>query len=188
MLAIVEHEHELLRAERVRDRQRRCRARSEFEPERGSDGDRDELGIGRAAPARWPKPRRQCWAAGRATSRPRRVLPMPPAPVRVTSRCAAARPRISSRSSSRPISSETGSGRLVGGSIAAGSAAASAGLVRARRHNADLAGKLVAASGDRADQLALRPEGGAQRRDLGLQAVLLDDPVGPDALPSARPC
>jgi hypothetical protein len=54
-------------------------------------------------------------------------------------------------------------------------------LVRAPRQHADLAGKLVAASGDRADQIPLRPEGGAQRRDLGLQIVFLDDPVGPHA-------
>ena len=45
---------------------------------------------------------------------------------------------------------------------------------------ADFAGELVAPSGDRADQFALRPEGGAQRRNLGLQGVLLDDPVRPD--------
>ena len=48
---------------------------------------------------------------------------MPPAPVRVTSRCAAARLRISLSSPSRPISSETGSGKFVGGGAAAGSAA-----------------------------------------------------------------
>ncbi|HEV7995173.1 MAG TPA: hypothetical protein VGP52_02825 [Stellaceae bacterium] len=54
-------------------------------------------------------------------------------------------------------------------------------LVRARRQDADLAGELVAASGDRADQLALRPKGGAQRRDMRLQIVFFDDPVGPDA-------
>jgi hypothetical protein len=40
------------------------------------------------------------------------------------------------------------------------------GLARACRHHADLAGELVAASGDRAGQLALRPEGGAQGRNL----------------------
>jgi hypothetical protein len=42
-------------------------------------------------------------------------------------------------------------------------------LVWARRQNADLAGELIAASGDRPDQLAFRPESGAQRRNLGVQ-------------------
>ena len=56
MLAIVEHKHELLRAERVRDGLRRCRARSEFEPERGSDGDRDEVGIGQRRQLDGPNP------------------------------------------------------------------------------------------------------------------------------------
>src|SRR5580692_7215636 len=36
-------------------------------------------------------------------------------------------------------------------------------------------------SGDRADQLALRPENGAQHRDLGVQIFLLDHPIGPRA-------
>jgi hypothetical protein len=54
-------------------------------------------------------------------------------------------------------------------------------LVRARRQKADLARELVTASGDRADQGALRSEGGAQRRNVRLQIVFLDDPVGPHA-------
>ncbi len=54
-------------------------------------------------------------------------------------------------------------------------------LVPARRQDADLARELIAVSGDRADQLTLRPKGGAQRRNLSLQTVLFDDPVGPDA-------
>jgi hypothetical protein len=43
------------------------------------------------------------------------LVDVPPAPVSVTSRCAEARLRISPRTSSRPISSEIGSGRFVGG-------------------------------------------------------------------------
>jgi hypothetical protein len=54
-------------------------------------------------------------------------------------------------------------------------------LVRARRQDAGLAGELIAAAGDRADQLALCPESSAQRRNLGMQIFLLDDPVGPHA-------
>jgi hypothetical protein len=55
---------------------------------------------------------------------PRRVLPMPPAPINVTRRCDAARPRNSSSSTSRPISSETASGRFVGARAEAGIGAA----------------------------------------------------------------
>jgi hypothetical protein len=54
--------------------------------------------------------------------------------------------------------------------------------VRARRDRADLPGELVAASANRADQVAIRSDGVAQRRDVGLQVVLLDDPVRPDAV------
>ena len=54
-------------------------------------------------------------------------------------------------------------------------------LLRARRLDADLAGELVTASGDRPDQFPLRPEGRAQRRNLRLKGVLLHDPVRPDA-------
>jgi hypothetical protein len=32
------------------------------------------------------------------------------------------------------------------------------------------------------DQLAVRPESGAQRRNLGVQIFLLDDPIGPHAV------
>ncbi len=49
----------------------------------------------------------------RAASTPSRVLPMPPAPVSVTRRRSATRPRISRSSASRPMSSDTASGRLV---------------------------------------------------------------------------
>src|SRR5580704_5719941 len=42
-------------------------------------------------------------------------------------------------------------------------------LIWVRLQDADLAGKLVTASRDCADQLALGPESSAQRRDLGLQ-------------------
>ena len=56
MLAIVEHQHELLRAQRVRDRERRCRARSKFEPERGCDGNRDQLRVGQRHQLDGPNP------------------------------------------------------------------------------------------------------------------------------------
>ena len=56
MLAIVEHQHQLLGAERVGDGWRRCHARSELEPERGGDGDRNELGIGQRRELDGPNP------------------------------------------------------------------------------------------------------------------------------------
>jgi hypothetical protein len=51
----------------------------------------------------------------RAISMLRRVLPIPPGPTRVTRRWEMLRSRISSSSTSRPISSETGCGTFVGG-------------------------------------------------------------------------
>ena len=50
----------------------------------------------------------------RPTSRPRRVLPTPPSPIKVTSRWVVTRSITSESSASRPISSDTGSGRFVG--------------------------------------------------------------------------
>src|SRR6202049_2395859 len=50
----------------------------------------------------------------RAASKPSRVLPIAPAPGRGTRRWEALRSTISTTSASRPISSETGSGRFVG--------------------------------------------------------------------------
>ena len=59
---------------------------------------------------------------------------------------------------SRPISSETGSGRFVGGrdgvDVGLGVPAGCPGIRPCRDH-ADLAGELVARSGDRADQVAV---------------------------------
>ncbi|HTW51375.1 MAG TPA: hypothetical protein VME45_05710 [Stellaceae bacterium] len=54
-------------------------------------------------------------------------------------------------------------------------------LIGNGRQNADPAGELISAPGHRADQLAVGAQRSAQRRDLGLQRVFLDDPVGPDA-------
>jgi hypothetical protein len=61
------------------------------------------------------------------------------------------------------------------------------GFIRARRQNADLASELIAAPRDRSDQLALRPEGGAQGHNLGCQTIFFYDQVRPDA-PSAHFC
>ena len=64
MLAIVEHKHELLRTERIRDGLRRYLTRSEFEPERGGDGDRDEVGIGQRRQLGGPDPIGEFWIIG----------------------------------------------------------------------------------------------------------------------------
>ena len=50
-----------------------------------------------------------------------------------------------------------------------------------RRDDAGFGGELVAPSAHGADQAALRAESGAQRRNLSLKVILLDNPVGPDA-------
>ena len=54
--------------------------------------------------------------------------------------------------------------------------------MRRRRDRADLSGKLVTSSGDGADQVTVRPEGSAQRRDLRLQIIFLNNPARPDTL------
>ncbi len=50
------------------------------------------------------------------------------------------------------------------------------------RDCADLAGKLVAAAGNRADQVTIGGEDPAQCRDLMLKAIILDDPIRPDTI------
>ena len=52
-------------------------------------------------------------------------------------------------------------------------------IIAALRQSQDLADELVAASGYRADHLAVAAQGGSQGRDVGLQIVFLDDPAGP---------
>ena len=54
--------------------------------------------------------------------------------------------------------------------------------LRICRDRAYHAGELVASSGDRADQAAIRREGVAQCRDLDVQVVLFDDLVRSDTL------
>ena len=49
----------------------------------------------------------------------------------------------------------------------------------------DHAGKLIPSHGDCADQVAVCGECLSERRDLGLQAILLDDPVRPRPAPCA---
>src|SRR5258707_10685002 len=56
MLAIVEHEHELLRAERVRNTFGRYRASGEIESEGCCYSDRNKLGIGQGCQLRDPSP------------------------------------------------------------------------------------------------------------------------------------
>jgi hypothetical protein len=51
----------------------------------------------------------------------------------------------------------------------------------ALRQKSDIAGKLIASSGDRSDQVSMIPKGGAQRRNLHLQIVLLYHLARPDA-------
>ena len=42
--------------------------------------------------------------------------------------------------------------------------------------------EFVTSPGDRADQVAVRPEGSTQRRDLRLQIIFLNNPARPDTL------
>jgi hypothetical protein len=56
MLAIVEHEHELLRAERIRNTFGRYRTAGEIDAEGCCHGGRDKLGIGQGCQLRDPSP------------------------------------------------------------------------------------------------------------------------------------
>jgi len=185
MLAIVEHNHDLLRTERVRRGLRRCRARNEFKPECGGDGDRDEVRIGQRRQLGGPDPigeRRQLLSCDLE-----------------------AKPRLADASGA-------GQGdQAVGGAKAQdlgqlGVTADQFGNllrqvrgragwhgrrfshfrgrlgIRRRRGGADLSGELVSASSGRADQVAVRREHLAQCRDVDLQIILFDDPAGPNAL------
>jgi hypothetical protein len=53
--------------------------------------------------------------------------------------------------------------------------------LRAGGWGIDPGGKLVTASGERTDQIAIRTESGTQSRNLQLQIIFLDDPIGPHA-------
>jgi hypothetical protein len=53
--------------------------------------------------------------------------------------------------------------------------------LRVSGYGADFAGELVTASGHGTDQIAIRTESGAQRRNLPLEIIFLDDPIGPHA-------
>src|SRR5258708_4880320 len=114
-LAIVEHEYELLRAKRVCDTFGRYRTCGEIEAEHRRHGDRDKAGSVNGASAATQTPSPNLGSRRHTTSLLRRVLPMPPAPTRMTRRWEVLMSRISSSSTSRPISSETGSARFVGG-------------------------------------------------------------------------
>ena len=135
VLAVVEHEQELLAAQRRGHALRRAGAGWQREPERGGDRDRDQLGIGQ---------RRQLGdpdavgvvaaAAGAATSSASRVLPTPPAPISVTSRWAVTSAVTSASSASRPISSDVAAGRFEGARMTAGVARAGDGRLLGAGH------------------------------------------------------
>ena len=186
MLAIVEHQQELLRGERIRDAFGRYNVTGEVETELRGDGRRHEVGI-----------------------RKRRELdsPDPVGEFRQQASCdLEAEARLADPSGTRQGDQAVGGGEaqdLLELDVAADQLGNRLGQVRrwagwgghlhgrpcnrlrmrARRDRADLPGKLVASSGNRADQVAVRSEGVAQGRDLDVQTALLDDPVRPDAAP-----
>src|ERR1700736_3039713 len=185
MLAIVEHEQELLRGERIRDAIRRCNVTAEIETERGGDGDRHEVGIRQRRELDRPNPVDEFGQQVPGDLEAETRLPDP--------------------SSTRQGDQTVGGGEaqdLLELQIAADQFGNRLRYVRhwagrggdrhgrlcnrprmrPRLKRADLAGELVASSGNRADQVAIRSEGVAQSRDLDVQAALLDDPVRPDTL------
>ena len=130
---------------------------------------------------------RRSWFATACASR---VLPMPPAPASVTSRCSPSSRHTAAMSATRPCSvgscgRQVGQrrrrarahGRRSGASPSAGAAAAGAAVTAPRRAGHREA---IAAARDRRDRL--RPEHLAQREHLHLQVVVLDDAAGPDEI------
>jgi hypothetical protein len=67
---------------------------------------------------------------------------------------------------------------LAGVRLRGGDCRAGIGL-RAVAYGVDLGRKLVTASGHGPDQIAIRTESGTQRRNLPLEIIFLDDPIGP---------
>src|SRR5438093_3316153 len=94
---------------------------------------------------------------------------MPPAPVSVTSRCLVTSSTTSRRDASRPINSDTGSGRFDRGADGGDAAEGRISAVN-----------LISTPCHRSDQIAVIAECLPQRRDLSLEVVFLDDPVRPD--------
>ena len=185
MLTIVEHEHELLRAEPVRNTFGRYRTSGEIEAEGCCHGGRDKLGIGQGRQLRDPNPvdksRQQvsCDLAAEAcladTSRTDQGdEAMGGAEVQDLVQLDVAADQLRNRL--REVCRRAGwRGRRL-------SHPRSCLRIRICRDRADLAGELVASPGNRADQAAVGRECLTQRRDLGLQAVVFDDPIWPDAI------
>ena len=122
-----------------------------------------------------------------ATACPTRVLPMPPAPAMVTSRCSCTSRCTACTSASRPYSGASSAGRLVG--VRAAERRRWGGVfsrLRRRRFRGafEHRSELVAAPGDRRDHVGA--EQLAQRPDLHLQVVLFDHQVRPAPPPAAR--
>ena len=151
----------------------RRQARTERRPWAGQGLDRT------AGQVRRPTPHRRISATGcRPSARPSRVLPMPPAPTSVTSRCTATRSARSASGASRPIRSDAGAVRLVGGGGSRLCATGAAiGLGRPRLWvpwRRDVRDEAVAAAGNGLDEIAIRPQRLTQRRNLELKGVFPD--------------
>ncbi|HTB47669.1 MAG TPA: hypothetical protein VK741_28885 [Acetobacteraceae bacterium] len=162
-----------------------CRARGGFEPKRGGDGDRDEGGIrqrrklddpdpvtkvGQQAPRGFQGEARLADATnagqGNDTVPGREVLDF-----------------LQFAITADQSGNRRGQVRQRRGEIGRRRRGLRTCLRRSTRQGrAHGAGELVAASGNGTDQIAIGPEDPAQCRDLGLQIILLDDPVRPDAL------
>ena len=111
-----------------------------------------------------------CWRASSCASR---VLPQPPIPLSVIRRDVASSRAQSASAASRPMKRVRGCGRLVGGGPASRRR-----LRWPRRLGEQARGEAVAAAGDGRDRVGT--EQLAQRRDLHLEVVLLDDEPRPD--------
>jgi hypothetical protein len=120
MLTIVEHQHELLRAERVRDAFGRYRTSRKIETEGCCHGGRDKTRIRQRRELNGPYPigKSRQQASGYLKAEP--GLADATGPSQGDEAVGGAEVQDLVSSASRPISSETGSGRFVGGWDTAG--------------------------------------------------------------------
>ena len=195
VLASVQHQHQPSAGERLRHALRRDYAAAKIEPDRRGNGDGHEAGIGdwrklgqphtvgklRQEPARRgeSEPRLADAAGagqgdepmrgGKAQDLVENVIPAN----QLGNRLRQVRRR------QLPGDPPVGTG-FAGIGLRGGYCRAGIGL-RAARYGVDLGRKLVAASGHGTDQIAIRTESGAQRRNLPLEIIFLDDPIGPHA-------
>ena len=171
MLAVVEDQQELLDADRRRDSFGRRRLASRVRPSARATvaGTSQDRKAGRAPRSTRRRETRQKSAPALDAQS---GLADAASTARVTSRYSAARAVTSLSSASRPINSETRSGRFV---------TRAGGGPRPWQPSHGFRPELIAVSGHSPDEIAIGAKDLSEHGDLGRQVIFLDDPVRPDA-------